>query len=638
MVKRFLGAGSSLFSTSLLRQSIAFAIIFQIILGSNLGLAADSGSVPNVSKDYSVYLPQDLKALATESFFKNDSQYNEMEKLFIEKYFNEAGRKNLNQIILARALIEKANETDNVEEKIRSRKSDVEVAVEMKGLGKAEFNSLGYPGSGRPFTRFVDYQSNTSDIFIDTDIVPLDTLTAKDLGQMDIDPRQLARDAKIFNSELNRYVAIQQMHTKVHPQEYNPLPDLSEINPEEAKVYLQELIDNAKKNPPKKNYDGEGKVVTGRHTRVITYSGKSQIIKSIKEYQRYEDLSPIGKVKVYWNSIKQGTRINWDYWDQGNVSGKIKGLFTGDVLVGLFSTVMQTGIFVSLKGFDVDPLSLILVSGWAFAFSITPTVRNWININPSKSSVLFKSFLNSMVFNYIMLIAIHGVDAVFSLNAAAFNMAYLAISNAIINNFGKVWWYKIPQMRQRAGLNLRQLNIGNFKTKVDQSSIEQQAWYLGSNIFRTADLLAMGSLFTFLSIEFTASRIAMLLTIPTMHFLIMKYAEKRDFKEKHVLRAEWEKANYLHWEGQPVLFKGHKIPIFYMGAAKMFVQETWLIAKNSAMLVYWPAKVVFDALKAATTYTVNQLSAAAKTAIPNLEPKVYAPKAAAVNSCRSIFN
>lgn len=634
MTKRFLGIGSSLFSVSLFRQILAFAIIFQISLGSNLGLAADSGATPPQTRGYSVYLPQELKDLDSESFLKNSTQYNETEKLFIEKYFNEAGRKNLNQIILARALIEKANETENVEEKIKSRKSDLEVAVELKGLGKAEFNSLGYAGSGRPFTRFVDYQSNTSDIFIDTDIVPIDTLTTKDLAQLEIRPEQLVRDAKIFNAELNRYVAIQQMHTKVHPQEYNPLPDLSEINPEEAKEYVQELIDNAKRNPPKKNYDGEGKIVTGRHTRVITYSGKAQIVKSIKEYQRYEDLSPLGKVKVYWNSIKQGTRINWDYWDQGNLTGKIKGVFTGDVLVGIFSTVMQTGIFVTLKGFDVDPLSLILVSGWAFAFSITPTIRNWININPNKSSVLFKSFLNSVLFNYIMLIAIHGVDAVFSLNAASFNMAFLAISNAVINNFGKVWWYKIPQMRQRAGLNLREINIGKFKTKVDQSSIEQQAWYLGSNIFRTADLLAMGSLFTFLSIEFTASRVAMLLSIPTMHYLIMKYAEKKDFKEKNVLRSEWEKANYLHWNGQPVLFKGHRIPIFYLGAAKMFVHETWLIAKNSAMLVYWPGKVIFDALRAATNFSVNQIT----NAVQKMTPAVKREKPLDGQSCRAIFS
>lgn len=635
MIKRILGTGRSLFFQSHFRQIIAFVIIFQITLGSNLGLAGDSGTPPQAAiKGYSVLLPTELKNLAAESFFKNDSQYNEAEKLFIEKYFNEAGRKNLNQIILARALIEKADSIEDVEKNIRSRKADLEVAVEMKGLGKAEFNSLGYPGSGRPFTRFVDYQSNTSDIFIDTDIVPLDTITSKDLAQMDITPKQLARDAKIFNSELNRYVAIQQMHTKVHPQEYNPLPNIDEINPEEAKEYLQKLNENAKKNPPKKYYDGEGKIVTGRHTRVITYSGKAQIVKSIKEFERYEDLSPLEKVKIYWRSIKQGTRINWDYWDQGNVTGKIKGIFTGDVLVGLFSTIMQTGIFVTLKGFDVDPLSLILVSGWAFAFSITPTIRNWININPNKSSVLFKSFLNSMVFNYIMLIAIHGVDAVFSLNAAAFNMAFLAISNAIINNFGKVWWYKIPQMRSRAGLNLREINIGKFKTKVDQSSLEQQAFYLGSNIFRTADLLAMGSLFTFLSIEFTASRVAMLLTIPTMHYLIMKYAEKKDFKEKNVLRAEWESANFLHWEGKPVLYKGHKIPIFYLGAAKMFVQETWLIAKNSAMLVYWPGKVIFDALRAATDFTVKQVSEAAQK-IPGIKSSKPAIQG---GTCKMIFS
>lgn len=649
--KRFVGVGRSL-SSSLFRQLITCAVIFQITFGTTLGMAADSGfPSEQKNKGYSVFLPPELQKLSSEDYLKSSEQFNDTEKLFIEKYFNEPARVTLDLMILARALAEKAESIDNVVEKIKSRDQSVEVAVEIPGIGKAEFNSLGYKDHGKPFTRFVHYGTQTSYVFLDSDIVPLEELTQEDKEKLGVEAAiNEERERKESRAEASRYIALQQMHTKVHPDEYNPFPNLEEINPEIAKNYLEELNANAKKNPPKKRYDTGSKIKTGRLVKVISYSGKAQIVKSLKEYQRYEDLSPLQRVAIYWKSVKQGTRLNWDYWDHGGALGKAKGIFTGDVLVGIFSTVMQTGIFMALKGFDVDPLSVILVSGWAFSFSITPTIRNWINVNGNKSSILFKSFLNSVLFNYIMLIAIHGSDVVFSMNAQSFNMFYLAITNAIINNFGKVWWYKIPQIRQRAGLNLKEVNVMGLKTKVDQSSFEQQAWYLGSNIFRTADLLAMGTLFTIMSIEFTASRLAMLLTIPTMHFLIMKYAEKNDFKEKKLLRDEWEKANYLHWKNELVLLAGHKIPIFYLGSAKMFAKETWTIAKSSAMLLYWPGKVAFDMLKGAGDYLVKRFNSASQDKTrshnPNATPfdrfeserSNTRSKAPIGISCKSVFS
>lgn len=585
-------------STGLFKIFITTAIIFQIAFGSTLGYAADGSTVRAPQKEYSVFLPPELQNLAAEDFLKSGNQFNENEKLFIEKYFNEPARVTLDLMILARALIEKADATANVADKIKSRSSDLEVSVEIPGIGKAEFNSLGYKDSGKPFTRFVHYGTGTSYVFIDTDIMPLESLTAEERAQLGEKASEEERDRKVSRSELNRYTALQQMHTKVHAEEYNPFPDLSELKPEEAKDYLTQLVENAKQNPPKKRYDTSSKMKTGRLVKIIGYSGQTQTKQFLNEHQRYEDVPPLQRVVIYWKSVKQGTRLNWDYWDKGDIANKAKGLFTGDVLVGIFSTIMQTGIFVALKGGNVDPLSLILVAGWAFAFSVTPTIRNWINVNGSKSAVLFKSFLNSVVFNYIMLVAIHGADTVFSLSLASFNMAFLAITNAVINNFGKVWWYKIPQMRQRAGLNLREINVGGFKTKVDQSSIEQQAWYLGSNIFRTADLIAMGTLFSFLGLEFTVSRVALLLSIPTMHYLIMKYAERKDFKERKILREEWEKANFLHWNNKPVTVGGFRIPILYLGAAPMFIKETWIIAKSTMMMIYWPGKVTFDLIKA----------------------------------------
>jgi hypothetical protein len=85
----------------------------------------------------------------------------------------------------------------------------------------------------------------------------------------------------------------------------------------------------------------------------------------------------------------------------------------------------------------------------------------------------------------------------------------------------------------------------------------------------------------------------------------MKYSERKDFKEKHILREEWEKANYLHWKGQPLELAGHKIPIMYLGSVKMFFQESWIIATNSAKLIYWPGKVAFDMLKDAGNKVLN---------------------------------
>lgn len=597
-------------------------------------MAADSGYIePTAPKEYSVFQPNDLN-LNAEDYLKSNDQFNENEKAFIEKYFNEPARVTLDLMILARALAEKAESVTDVANKIKSRSAEQEISVEIPGLGKAEFNSFGYKDSGKIFTRFVHYGTGTSYIFLDTDIVPLDSLTATEKAQLGgykaIDEE---RDRQQSRSESNRYIALQQMHTKVHPEEYNPFPNLSEIKPEEAASYLQELVDNAKKNPPKKKYDTSSKIKTGRLVKVIAYSGKEQVVKQIKEYKRYEDLSPLQRVAIYWRSVKQGTRLNWDYWDHGKIYEKPLSFLTGDVLVSLFSTVMQTGIFAALKGTS-DPVSLLLVGGWAFAFSITPTARNWVNVNSSKSAVLFKSFLNSVIFNYIMLTAIHGADVVFSMNAAAFNLAFLSITNALINNFGKVWWYKIPQMRQRAGMNLREVNIAGIKTKVDQSSFEQQAWYLGSNVIRTADLIAMGSLFSILNIDFTLSRVVMLLSIPTMHLFIMKYAEKKDFKEKKILRDEWEKANYPHWQGKPIEVAGYRIPIMYLGSVKMFFQESWIIASNSVKLIYWPGKVAFDMLTSTGTGIINAFNSRASN-ITDLEGKDAEVMGL---SCRRLFN
>lgn len=634
---QFLGAES----TGLFKSIITLLIVFQIVFSQTILMAADGGDTHLQQKEYSVFLPKELQALASENFLKSDTQFTENEKAFIEAYFNEPARVTLDLMILARALIEKADSKENAAEDIRSRESDREISVEIPGLGKAEFNSLGYRGSGKIFTRFVHYQTQTSYVYLDEKIAPIESLTEAEREQLGVNAKDVERARAETRGELERYTAIQQMHTKVHPEEYNPFPNLEELKPAEAKEYLEQLVENAKAKP-KKKYDNGQKVKTGRLVKIITYDGETQVTKSIEEHKRYEDLSPMQRVKLYWKSIKQGTRLNWEYWDHGKLHQKPLTFLTGDVLVSLFSTVMQTGVFLSLKGFNADPFSILMVSGWAFAFSITPTFRNWINVNSSKSAVLFKSFLNSMVFNYIMLTAIHGADVVFSLSLAAFNLAFLSISNAVINNFGKVWWYKVPQMRQRAGLNLKEINIGNFKTKVDQSSLEQQAWYLGSNIFRTADLIGMGALFTVLALEFTWSRLAMLVTLPVVHYSIMRYAVAKDFKEKKELERDWTKYNYLHWKGEPVTIKGHKIPILYFGALEMMAKESWMIAKNSAMMIYWPGKVIFDTISAGSRKLIAQFeSFAVKIQTPRSEAserRTEETKSITAGICASLFH
>lgn len=581
-------------------------LILQIGFAPTVLLAADSGEVPLHAKERSVFLPDALK-LPAKDFLKSSDHFNENEKAFIEKYFNEPARVTLDLMILARALSEKADQILDVNNKIKSRNSIDEVAVEIPGLGKAEFNSFGYKEQGKIFTRFVHYQTGTSYIFIDTDIMPLNELTEEEIAKLAKGAKDEERARRQLRAEVDRYTALQQMHTKVQPNEYTPFPDLSQIDAESAKAYLEELVKNAKENPPKKTYDTNQKIETGRLVKIIGYSGKRQVVNAIREFQRYTEVSPLARVAIYWRSIKQGTRLNWEYYDHGNIFQKAGTLISGDALISLFSTAAQTTVFALLKG-TTDPFSLILVSGWAFAFSITPTARNWINVNSSKSAVLFKSFLNSVAFNYILLTAIHGADVVFALNATALNLAFLSLSNAMINNFGKVWWYKVPQMRQRAGLNLREVDIGKFRTRVDQSSFEQQAWYLGSNIFRTADLIAMGTLFTVIGLEFTASRVAMLLSIPTMHYFILKYAERKDSKERNVLRQEWDRANYLHWKGEPVKVGGYKVPIFYMGAVPMFAKEVGIVATNSFKMVYWVGKVSFDLFKNAAQATLNAVA------------------------------
>ncbi|MES2768320.1 MAG: hypothetical protein V4596_04175 [Bdellovibrionota bacterium] len=624
MVKRFLGAGNSLLWVSLFRQVLAFAIIFQISFGSTLGFTADSGEAPRTKKEYSVFLPEEFKKLAEENFLKDASQFSEDSKLLIENLFNEPAKVQMDLIVLARALAEKAEKSVNLADDVRSRQKEREVAVEIKGLGKAEFNSFGFKDSGRIFTRFVHYGTDTSYVFIDTDLVPLESLTPEERLELgEIAANNEARTRKEVLSEYERYIALQQMHTKVHPEEYNPFPNLEEINPADAKEYVDALVNAAKQGKPEKKYDKYGKIKTGRLVKVIGYSGRANALRFVKEYPRYESYSPLQKAALYWTSIKKGTRLNWEYWDNGNIFQKPLTFLTGDALISLFSTGIQTGIFVSLKqlqGDSVDPFSVLLVAGWAFAFSITSTARNWINVNSSKSSILFKSFLNSVVFNYILLVAVHGFDTVFSLNEVAFKLSMLNIANAMINNFGKTWWYKVPQMRENAGLNLKEINTLKLRTKIDQSMLEQQTWYLGSNIFRTADLLAMDVLFSIMYLDFSASRLAMIATIPVLHYTIMRYAEKKDFKASKELREEWNKAMYLSWNGKFPTYKGHKIPVLYAGAFISFIKEMGMVGRNATSIIYWPGKVVFNTITAGTKKIVNTLNSLSQKVMAETNP------------------
>lgn len=626
---QFLGSKSK----TIFQTLLSTLLIFQITFGPNILFAADSGETR--SREYSVFLPHEIQDMAAEDFLKSDSQFSENEKAVIEKYFNEPARLTLDLFILTRALLEKADSIPTAAEDIRSRESDREISVELPGIGKAEFNSLGARSEGKIFTRFVHYKTQTSYVAIDRKFI--EKYSTQDLVLLGATEKDAERAILEARGQLDRYVAIQQLHTKVHPEEYIPFPELHNVSEEEARAHLNELVESAKAKP-KKRYDNGLKVNAGRLVKILVYDSETQIQHSLTEYQRASDLKPMDRVKIYWRSIKQGTRLNWEYWDNGKFYEKPLTFFTGDVLVGLFSAVAQTGVFLSLKGFNADPFSIIMVAGWAFAFSITPTFRNWINVNPSRSSIIFKSFLNSMAFNYVMLVAIHGADVVFSLTPTAFNLAFLSVTNAIINNFGKVWWYKVPQMRERAGLNLKQINIGNFRTKVDQSSIEQQAWYLGSNIFRMADLVAMGTLFNIMMIDFTYSRLAMLITLPVVHYSIMRYAMAKDFKEKEILKKDWIKYNYLHWNGKPVEIHGHKIPILYLGSLEMMAKESWMIAKNSAMMVYWLGRVIYDAINTTMSALLNKYATLNEAERQRINGISRAPSRRAMNMCARLFN
>ncbi len=106
--------GRSVFSTALLS-----AIVFQISLGSTILLAAD-GATNLPPPQYSVFQPSDLE-LNEQDFLKSNEQFNENEKVFIEKYFNEPARVTLDLMILARALSEKADSIVEVADKEKPR-------------------------------------------------------------------------------------------------------------------------------------------------------------------------------------------------------------------------------------------------------------------------------------------------------------------------------------------------------------------------------------------------------------------------------------------------------------------------------------------------------------------------------------
>jgi hypothetical protein len=389
-------------------------------------------------------------------------------------------------------------------------------------------------------------------------------------------------------------------------------------------------------------------------TIVIVHDGYQ--VHSNDEYQSFAKLPTVDKIKNYWKSFYQGPRLNWEYWDNEKGLKRLNTFRTGDSYVAQFSMVGQSYIFAAtqivqngpeiLKSFthdgflsgtitslhSINPTGLALVAGWAILLGITPSYRNLTMLNQNRQVFLFKSFLNSTIFNYVFSVGLHGMNAVFSMTKEAFNNNYVDLTNGIVTNLGKAWWIAKPRADENNGKNLYQINYGSLNTQVDKSFIDQQRWYLYSNVFKTADLVFKGSLGTFLMMDFTYSRAALLLSIPVVHYVVMTYTEKKDYKEKIKLRQEWNEAVFLQKptayrqklmglkrdeNGNPLeieltgdakflKWRDYRIPIFYLGAVPGLIYDSWIVLKMSGIGAFYVSKFTFDIMANMARYTAQK--------------------------------
>jgi len=611
----------------------------------------------NTSQLLNVDLPQLLK---------EELPFSPEEQAAIEKYFNMPARALLDMFLLEKVLAEKIKELqqtlspEDIAKQIRSRDQDKEIKVVIPNIGKVEFTALGVDKDSPIVTKFVLYRLNKAIVSFDTTANPIDEITAQERSYMS-DREYYAEQRRRTSRKaiLQQYIAKIRMMSKRPPivdAEINPFPDLSEMDPSDQRQLAEEFIQSAKDNKIEKTYYGKNEAEgAGIDTIVLVHDGKK--ISSREEYVSYQKLSTLGKIKNYWMSIYQTPRLNWEYWDNESGLKRLNTFRTGDSYVAQFSMIGQGYIYAAaqiaqngsevLKSFthegitqgvittlhSVDPVGLALVAIWAVALGITPTYRNLTMLNQDRQIFLFKSFVNSTLFNYIFSVGLHGFNAVFSFSKEALNNNFVNLTNGIVTNFGKTWWIAKPRADENNGKNIYPINYGTLNTQVDKSFIDQQKWYLYSNVFKMADLIFKSSLFSILAFDFTYSRAALLFSIPVVHYYVMKYAESRDYKERYKLRQDWNEANYLlrltayrqkyfgvrkdtqgnkieeELKGNDKLLtlNGHKIPVFYLGVLPGLIHDTWIVLKLSGVGAFYISKFSFDLMKSAVRFTTTRL-------------------------------
>jgi hypothetical protein len=237
-------------------------------------------------------------------------------------------------------------------------------------------------------------------------------------------------------------------------------------------------------------------------------------------------------------------------------------------------------------------------------------------------------------------------------------------------------------MNERNGKNVYQINKGNLNTMVDKSFLDQQRWYLSSNALKVADLVIKGSLFHTLAIDWSASRVLLLLSIPVVHWMAMRHAEKNDYVEKNKLRSEWNESMYIQkwtayrqkWLGVrkdengsptekelkgeekfvkiagkkipailPIPVLGGSIPFFipipYAGAIPGLLYDSWVVIKLTGVTLFYISKYTVQGLAAAAQYTLTRVFSYDKVDEPTVEygNTLREPAAVAPTSCMALF-
>ncbi|MCM0604773.1 MAG: hypothetical protein KA715_01650 [Xanthomonadaceae bacterium] len=263
-----------------------------------------------------------------------------------------------------------------------------------------------------------------------------------------------------------------------------------------------------------------------------------------EHYASIEEGSEPSELKYKYYPVPKSSAQKIKTWWRANYVAPDKGALITTVMSVFFQVSTTEGISAAnyfLGNSQVwDHTTTFLTAGFGTVFGLWGSFYNNITapkdpLNPKsrRNALVRRILISSASFAYTLQILNHGVHSLSLATSGGWLNNLRMISNTVVNNSVKDRWKMVNDIRDEMGVSRGQVNIAGVdvkRTQLERNVIDQAPRTLKMIDLMNLDVMEIpiGSMLFYSSYFWTQG-------------LIVKYAEKVNFKHKDVLRERWEK-------------------------------------------------------------------------------------------------